>query len=436
MIRFTARALLTFTTLNLICVFVFFGGRIFRSRSKLPEVVIRHELGLNKPSSYALKQDLSGVMFQADGISVRKPLLNTALIVSLVYSFSPGIQRSALSIFQPYAREGDILIMHPAMVYSGGKIITLTELRIREQGRRRMTAQDKVTYLFLRTYDRNFTVLDRGTLLEVDFPSTYTTVGAQRPYLFHSQDDVILSFTARGENSQHVYYTALHSDTFDSDAPPLDAAEMAYIETPIGACLAPVFAHGHINYIYSYDPLRLIQCSNVKGCAFVFKDGATKITDFGILIGGSPLELYTWPYHVGVANAKTVVKAKKKTLYTSHLVVMALDIPRILYVSQPLSLHDNIIRTVTFRDRTAAERYIQVSGIILETPDTISLATNINDVTNVILRLTGVQRLLADIIETDLMTPADMRHNPPPGTVQRNVMELIKEYTDTEVSVK
>ena len=142
------------------------------------------------------------------------------------------------------------------------------------------------------------------------------------------------------------------------------------------------------------------------------------------LRGGTPYELYQWPYYVSVAHSKLYVHGKQKALYSAHLLVLCVKPYRVVYVSQPLQLHPYFERTEQPHQFRMQRTFFYPTSLTIEDADTIHVGGHINDVLSVILRFTGVRALFRQIIRTD--THRRIPHGLRPGELQRHVHHVMQ----------
>ena len=114
--------------------------------------------------------------------------------------------------------------------------------------------------------------------------------------------------------------------------------------------------------------------------------------------------------------------------YTGHLVVLHVNPYRLVYVSSKLLLHDTAFRPARMqRYWDIEDDFLFPVGLIIEDPDSLVISAHLNDATSVLLRLTGVGRLMDKVIALDRKSAPEK--GPPIGTINRKVKEMMERQT-------
>ena len=181
--------------------------------------------------------------------------------------------------------------------------------------------------------------------------------------------------------------------------------------------------------IYTYSAL--VQCLSthvttvllqVNRDKFVFHDTVSHLR------GGTPFELYQWPYYISVAHATMYKSSNHHRFYMSHLVVLCVQPYRIVYVSDDIQVHPEIYRKIPIvRWKYIDEGFIFPVGLIIENRDTMTLGVHVSDHSSVLIRIKGLQRLMTLIMQQDQRR--SISHGPPIGYLHKHVHDVMEKIT-------
>ena len=145
------------------------------------------------------------------------------------------------------------------------------------------------------------------------------------------------------------------------------------------------------------------------------------------LRGGTPWQLYKWPYYVSVAHSTLFKNKKHRPVYLSHVVVMCVRPQyRIVYVSNPTTLNASLFDNYPLTPGLSMkDKYFYPTTLILENTDSFVVGGHINDHSSVLLRFTGLRELMTQVMTSDRLRPV-ARSGPPDGAVQRHVHDVIE----------
>ena len=146
------------------------------------------------------------------------------------------------------------------------------------------------------------------------------------------------------------------------------------------------------------------------------------------LRGGTPFELYEWPYYVSVAHSTMYKEENHHRFYTAHLVVLCVQPYRIVYVSDDIQVHPEIYTKIPIvRSRYIDDGFIFPVGLILENKDTMTIGVHVSDHSSVLIRVRGFQKLMRSIITQDKRR--SIQHGPPIGYLHKHVHDVMESIT-------
>ena len=147
------------------------------------------------------------------------------------------------------------------------------------------------------------------------------------------------------------------------------------------------------------------------------------------LRGGTPWQLYQWPYYVSAAHSTLYKEENHQQIYTCHFVVMRVQPTyRIVYVSHPVALNSSLLNAYPIvRAHAISDRYFFPTTLILENADIIVVGGHINDHSSVLLRFTGLRELMTQVMTSDAQQ--GVTHGPEAGVIQRHVHDVAENVT-------
>ena len=159
------------------------------------------------------------------------------------------------------------------------------------------------------------------------------------------------------------------------------------------------------------------------------------------LRGGTPFELYQWPYYVSVAHSTlykddaaqrpqaTLKESQHFVYYTAHLVVLCVQPYRVVYISNALELHDDIYHKIPIvKVQKIEDDYFFPTALLSESADSFVIGGHINDHSSVLIRLRQVQQLLTQVIKLDRESSLTHR-GARPGVIQQHVHDVMEAVT-------
>ena len=110
------------------------------------------------------------------------------------------------------------------------------------------------------------------------------------------------------------------------------------------------------------------------------------------------------------------------------MIVLCVQPYRIVYVSNPLTVHPDLINSYPIvRRQVIKDGYFYPTTLLLESEDSFVVGGHINDHSSVLLRFTGLRELM-----TQVMTPDRRRHvtrGPRAGVIQKHVHDTVENVT-------
>ena len=146
------------------------------------------------------------------------------------------------------------------------------------------------------------------------------------------------------------------------------------------------------------------------------------------LRGGTPWQLYQWPYYVSVAHSTFYHDPSHHVFYTSHVIVLCVQPYRIVYVSDPMTVNSTLLDAYPLiRSHLIDKKYFYPTTLILENADDFVVGGHINDHSSVLLRFTGLRELMTQVMTSDAQH--GVTHGPLPGVIQRHVHDVTEKVT-------
>jgi hypothetical protein len=191
--------------------------------------------------------------------------------------------------------------------------------------------------------------------------------------------------------------------------------------------------HDELYFVHNLDPLRVMHCTLQGYCKFIHneldkKNGFIFEDHISHLRGGTPFELYEWPYYISVAHATMYKKSNNHRYYTTHLVVLCVRPYRIVFVSNDIKIHPLVYETIPIvRWKYIDDGFIFPVGLLIEDKDTMTLGVHVSDYSSVLIRVKGLQRLMTQAIAKDLKDKP--KHGPPVAYIQKHIHGAIQNET-------
>ena len=172
---------------------------------------------------------------------------------------------------------------------------------------------------------------------------------------------------------------------------------------------SPFIKDNELYFIYSYNPLKILQCSTEQGsCHFILKNQTTN--QISSLRGGTQLVRFrNSNYYVGIART-TIFCQKCQRFYRPHLFILSTidEQFRIIYVSEPLLLDNIPTFAFEFMTEKRSNKDFCDNIIRIMTPgsivswklpeDKLIFALSINDMKSYLVSITGFGKVVESVI--------------------------------------
>ncbi|XP_013380179.1 uncharacterized protein LOC106151431 [Lingula anatina] len=378
---------------------------------------------------YAAK--ITGAVFHDDGhIDITGDLLTT-----LVHQFYPQTEDHVRKMFpNPSGNDSNMefYIMSPGMTFYKGEIIFSLRLWFNYEKR---YSENTISsepnswfdnYLLTQKFDRYFKPKTNLSIIGIPAPRQYIMNGGPSDgRLVKVGSHLWLSFymcmKIAGKETGHLYLWEYNQNYV------MKPTIKNYTMTTIDSNWSPLDIEGTLYYIYTLDPLRVLKCDSKLSCAFTFKTENAdqypfKLED-DVLRGGSPFDLYKWPYYLCMGHARVLKKSNGHSVYTANLVLLSvLPVPRIVFVSSPIHVQPTILDVPIIRGSFIDDPYIYPLSLIIEDLDTLMVGVTINDNRAAVIRVRNVKNILQEAMDTDKRLGA--RKGPKIRTVQKYIKSI------------
>ena len=336
------------------------------------------------------------------------------LDISYVHNFSPFIEAAAmLRRIDPFNVTFHCAI-RPAIVALKDHLVTafqMTECPEREKPGYRVHKN----FIFVQKYDFQLQPKGYGHMVWFGYPNARE--GPRDPNAFVLNERPFLAFHPGTFKSTNRTVTTWPIVWDVIDRAPVIPLLAGNVSLSAGRDWLPlVDDKGFLHLIQTLDPLAVLKC-NVSGencqCTNMNANikrpgsdlGSGVSTDILHLLsthgqvtwsGGSPFQLYRWPYYISVFTVFHAEKTDPEVdLYTTHLVVLRIDFFRIVFISDKIAIHSD-------NNSTSVQMSIRPSGLLLQTDDSMLMTATVNEKTSWVFLVTGLKRLM------DLVLPSEI----------------------------
>lgn len=196
----------------------------------------------------------------------------------------------------------------------------------------------------------------------------------------------------------------------------------------------PLDVRGELYFTYSLDPLRVLKCDPRTGyCQFVFEQKGSDQHPFSYdidhLRGGTPWQLYRYPYYISVGHSVTVEHSPdKKSHYNTHILVLCVQPWRLVYVSRRMFFNSDFMNSVPIvRNHTISQPFFYPSGIIMWSDDVVDVSGHLNDFSGHVIRIEGIEKLVDEVTRRDEPNVSSGNSSGPAvRTIQQYLMQDMK----------
>ncbi|XP_064622464.1 uncharacterized protein LOC135484734 isoform X2 [Lineus longissimus] len=353
---------------------------------------------------------------------------------SVLHSFSPVVDKALSRMFPyKYAKSREINAISPAITWYKGNVVVVLRVWLnyervfRARLKENNTFQDN--FLYTQTFNRYMQPIDNGRLLGIPVPKQYTVfTGPYDPRILAMSNQQLLVTFPMPMNVDKI--DTLHPYLWDYDEsrimkPHIQGERMARLDTN----WVPLSVAGKLHYVYSFDPLRVLQCDSAAACHFVYKEKSLSefpfIDSLDVLRGGTSLEVYKGPYYLSVAHS-SVYNSGGKREYSAHLVLLRTDKWRIIYVSDAIRIHQSILDKIPLVRNFAIEKsFLYPVGLIIESDDSVAVGLHVNDRESFVIRVRGLRKIFKKAIEIDLINDIKASQSQDVRTIQNYVKESV-----------
>ena len=397
----------------------------------------------------------TGWVFNKTG---RVEFIASDLTSSLVHSLSPYVEKEAAKRFIDPPHTNTYVANSPAVLWYHGELVLVTRIwlvREKYEPENDWPANHFAdNYLYTQKFDRSMRPISNGSIMGIPTPKQWWVGdGPIEPRLCKVKDRLFISFNAAMSiaQKQSVDFTTLWDyqqnipifphikggspmlNSSDKDGVLRDKHWMALIQ------------NDELYFVHNLDPLRILKCNLVGYCEFIHTETNSEGFVFdhhkSHLRGGTPFELYEYPYYISVAHSTMYKQVNHHRYYASHIVVLCVKPYRVVYVGDALQIHPDIYKDAPIvRTRWIDDGFIFPVGLLLETEDWMTIGVHVNDFSSVLIRFKGIKRLMTSVIDTDrkknIVKPDDYdqdadteRYGPPVRYLHTHIHKSQEELT-------
>ena len=298
-------------------------------------------------------------------------------------------------------------------------------------------------HLFTQKFDEYFRPLDNGSLVGVatGIDRNYGD-GPRGPRLFKFNNKLYFTFYA-GLNFKNnvIRDSTMMWDYQDNSLTPLAISGIGGLRSPSGESQAirekhwsALVSNDTLHFVYTVDPLRILKYNGKGKCKFSYlQDSSNDDMLFNDkkhhIRGGTPYELYQWPYYISVVHSTLfALKHKGSKHYTAHVNVLCVKTNRIIYTSGPIQAHAMVFKHFEItRPWLTKLDFIFPVGLIIEDKDSILMSVHINDRGSVVLRLRGLKAIMSAVVAREKKVKD--KRAPPSGTINNYIHESVSRTT-------
>lgn len=396
---------------------------------------------IEAPERLHFQFDLTGYLMVPKG---RGQKLTSPLVSSLVYSFSPEIEREAARKFLDPPHQQVFFANSPAVEWFRGELVLVSRIwldRERYEAKQNWPPNHFAdNYLYTQRFDRFMRPIDNGSIIGIPAPKQWWVGdGPIEPRTVKVQNKLFITFNSAMAFKYKYFmdYTVMWDylenrvviPKIKGGTPMKNATEAN--DMPRDKHWMALLVNNNLHFVQNLDPLRVMKCTLSGKCKFVHEP--PKKTKFVFehstshLRGGTPFVHYSGAYYFSIAHSTMYKNSNGHRFYTAHIVVMRVKPYRIVYVSNDLKVHNDIYTSAPMvRPMYIDDGFIFPVGLILENPDEFLLGVHANDFNAILLRFRGLRNLMETVIEADELAGV-RRKEPGPGAVHKHVHDVMEE---------
>ena len=388
--------------------------------------------------------DLGGHCFNEQGHTAEVKSSVTSL---LIHNFSPYVERETAKRFIDPAHSQVYYANSPAIKWYHGKLVMVARIwleRERYEAKQNWPANHFAdNWLYTQKYDRHMKPISNASIMGVPLPKQWWVGdGPIEPRLCVVKNKLFVTFNAAMAYNvgKYIDYTVMWDyeegipiiPQIKGGSPMINAT--AGNEMPRDKHWMALVQKDELYFVHNLDPLRIMHCTLQGYCEFIHNEvdkqkGLIFDDHISHLRGGTPFELYKWPYYISVAHSTMYKKSNGHRYYTVHLVVLCVKPYRVVYVSDDIKIHPEIYNKIPIvRYKYIEDGFIFPVGLIIENEDTISLGVHVSDHSSVIIRVRGIRNIMNKVMAEDIKNSP--KHGPPIKYLHKYVHDTLQNSTN------
>ncbi|CAD5111398.1 unnamed protein product [Dimorphilus gyrociliatus] len=395
--------------------------------------------------TYRISYSLYGYTFRQYGISFKSW---ASVTTGLVHSFSPNLEKEASKRFLDPAGGNVYYANSPAITWHKNQLVLVSRIwlnrEVYEMNKQWPANSFSDNVLFTQKFNNRLEPISNGSILGVQTPKNgWIGDGPIEPRIFKFKETLYVSFNTAAffAKDELVDFTFLfdyekslpiipriHGDTPMKSVTPKG-------EVPRDKHWMPFTKKGQLYFVHCLDPLRVMKCRVPSGfCEFIFKQDKKNSFAFhrhtSPLRGGTPLEVYEYPYYVGVVHSTLYKKQNHKRFYSSHVLVFDVEKYRIVYISHRIQVNKQVMDRVKMVRPYMEDSFIFPVSLVLESKNSWIIGAHINDHDSILLRMKGMSSLIDLAIKLDKRVSPKGRPNQ--GFFHQHIKETVRNETNIE----
>ena len=353
---------------------------------------------------------LGGGVFQG-GVSTR---IHHDVSTCHLKTFGKEFEEECRQDFVDLENKINVILKSPSLLWHQGDLHVALKVEVyRPPGSRLGCYGYMCNHLYVMRFDKYLNRIGRREMIQMKLPYKHRDrSGPDDSRIFQMNGSLYIMFAA-GYAAYNVNSTVTHLISgiwdYQNQKPFFPDFERELVKSGVvmEKNWVPLINNQELFVITNLDPLYIMKCKIHEGCTFM-KNNDNGSDDSKILNvrrplrGGTSFELYKYPYHVSLVHG-TYYRQKRDRYYTAHLLVMNAESLRIVYVSDPIKIHQDLY------SRYQGDRYFRTvkgdflfpTGILVENENSLVIGAHINDKGSVLLRLDGIASILQDIMALD-----------------------------------
>lgn len=391
---------------------------------------------------YCIHFPLGGYTFNSSG---RQEHLEHNITTCLVHSFSPYLEQEAAKRFLDPPHHNIFYANSPAMVWHNDELLVVSRIwldrEVYESGLTKPWPENDFSdnWLYYQKFDKFLRPISEGTIMGIPIPKQFNVGdGPIEPRLFVHNDKVYATFNAAMSHKYDSFFDDTVMWDLEKNLPVLPKIQGGSPMLNTTSAIhrdkhwMPFEDHGKLYFVYNLDPFRILHCTVRGECQFHYQEmdqnGFIFDNSFSHLRGGTPFQLWRWPYYIGVAHTTLHKERTYHRMYTAHIVVLCVQPYKIVYVSNDLKIHPTLyLKAPMVRPQYIDDGFIFPVSLILESKDAAALGVHINDFSSVVLRIRGLRAVMESVIKSN--EKSKEQRGPPAGYLQTHIHDVMENIT-------